>query len=237
MRCYKAQDVSRHEANGTVVKFTKCVNFSSKHFKHKVEPEDCKKCSLKQEGPCKQNCNKKRPRNAKFSEPELHGNLLKYIEEDAPVPEGFEEMEEGYKSLWPACPGMVTNNTINNDGSLKVVVSCSFKNKMVSFEECSNCFNSAKKQVLEEQEEKKNAPSLPTKVRHYTTAVYNWVKQGGESRTDEEVEELLKICEACSRYDSAKKACKVCGCKVKSGGRAISNKLKMKSEHCPLGKW
>jgi len=172
----------------------------------------------------------------------LRDDFLIYQEEDAPIPEGFERTEKGFKNLWPNCPGIVTNNTINDDGSLKVVIKCSFKKDDVAFKECTQCFkeleekaNTAKK--AEEEADETTPPPLPTQVKHYAKAIYNWVKEGREVRTDEEVTALLEICKECGMYDAKKQICKKCGCSVNAGGRAIANKLKMKSERCPIGKW
>lgn len=54
-------------------------------------------------------------------------------------------------------------------------------------------------------------------------------------RTDEEVELLLTICKDCEHFNG--KGCGKCGCRVKKGGEAWTNKLKMKTEHCPIDKW
>jgi len=240
MKCHKAQVVTKYSGDGTTV-YTKCINLASSHFREEVTEEICSSCPLKQLGPCSQNCNKKRRPGLKFSEPLLEGDYLIYKEEDAPIPDGYEKTEKGFKSLWPNCPGLITNNTIHEDGSLKIVVKCGLKKTDTSYEECIKCFEEAAKEASQKVPEKDSkeveAPPLQTQVKHYAKALYNWVKEGREVRTDEEIQQLLEICKQCDLYDAKKQICKKCGCRVNSGSRAISNKLKMKSESCPLGKW
>jgi len=231
MKCHKAQTVKRRNADGAH-EYTKCVNMLAANFKNEVSPEICEKCPMRQTGPCKKNCYETRPRNAEFSEPVLEDGLLKYTEPGAPTPEGFVEVDGGFKSEWPDCPGLLTNNAVNPDGSLKIIAFCDFKKDNVDFETCKKCFSTLK---LEKEVE---APALPTQIKHYAKAVYKWVAEGHETRTDEEVEAIFKDhCSQCTLYDKEKQICKHCGCRIKIGGIAVSNKLKMKSERCPLGKW
>ena len=53
-------------------------------------------------------------------------------------------------------------------------------------------------------------------------------------RTQEEIDERLAICQECPEF--VDDACRICGCPCLSENR-ILNKLTLKSEKCPLGKW
>jgi len=61
------------------------------------------------------------------------------------------------------------------------------------------------------------------------------IATGGEKRTDEEVAELLRLCEECEYYSDGR--CTVCGCRLSNGKNAFTNKLRMKSQSCPNGRW
>lgn len=83
--------------------------------------------------------------------------------------------------------------------------------------------------------EPRKFPPLLKQAKNYAKAVTEHVKSGMETRTDEEVIQLLEICEACDRYENGR--CLVCGCRLSASKSAFSNKLRMKSQACPLGRW
>ena len=82
-------------------------------------------------------------------------------------------------------------------------------------------------------------PSLGTQLTGYAAAVSRWLAAGAPKRSDEEVDDLLAICQACptGRYDASRGACSKCGCKVNASSWAILNKLRMATESCPDGHW
>lgn len=80
-------------------------------------------------------------------------------------------------------------------------------------------------------------PPLPARVRHYAAAVVNYAVGGFQSRTEAEVERLLAICRACDRFNERRQSCSLCGCRCHSGGGALTNKLKMATERCPINRW
>lgn len=76
-----------------------------------------------------------------------------------------------------------------------------------------------------------------TRFTNYAKAVLNWYQSGKPIRTDEDVSELLEICKQCEHYHAEKSFCKICGCNLNLSRNALFNKLRMKTEHCPIGKW
>jgi len=88
-----------------------------------------------------------------------------------------------------------------------------------------------------EKEIEKEYPSLSTQMVAYKDALIRWHKAGKPIRSDPEVNNIVEKCKKCDWYDSEKKRCRGCGCKVTNGGIAILNKAKMATEHCPKGLW
>lgn len=81
-------------------------------------------------------------------------------------------------------------------------------------------------------------PPISLQLWTYKEALIRWAKAGRPVRSQEEVERLHKICTApCEWYDEDAGRCKGCGCKVTVSSIAISNKLKMATEHCPKEKF
>ncbi len=83
--------------------------------------------------------------------------------------------------------------------------------------------------------EPRKFPPLLKQARNYAKAVTEHVASGMETRTDEEVINLLQICELCEDYQDGR--CRVCGCRVSAEKNAFANKLRMKSQKCPRGLW
>ncbi len=76
------------------------------------------------------------------------------------------------------------------------------------------------------------------KVQNYFGAVRKWVANGRPTRTDAEVEYIFKTwCEPCEKYDKVKKICNMCGCAANTGEDPLLNKIKMKTEVCPMNLW
>lgn len=232
MKCLKQQQILRRSQDGDS-EYVKCINKASKNFGKEVTEPDCLECPLKQLGPCRQDCHVRRREGMEYPEPKVVGGLLLF-EKDQGNLDGFTKVADNqYKSDWPDCPMLLTNNSINPDGSLKIVCCCGKDLNERTHAECSKCFSELK--IIPE---KLLPPPLFNQVKNYSKAVYKWVASGLESRTDEEVEKIFQeYCSTCEKYDKDKQVCLHCGCKIQTGGIAISNKLKMASEHCPLGKW
>jgi hypothetical protein len=73
-------------------------------------------------------------------------------------------------------------------------------------------------------------------ARHYMAALAKWMKAGFPTRTDEEVERIVSICQSnkCRGYVGGR--CRFCGCQVNTGP-AIVNKARMATEDCPKKRW
>ena len=73
----------------------------------------------------------------------------------------------------------------------------------------------------------------PAMVLRYARALVRWTAAGCPQRTDEEVDEIVKICEDCKPYYKADSGrCSKCGCRINASNLAIKNKARMKTEHC-----
>lgn len=80
-------------------------------------------------------------------------------------------------------------------------------------------------------------PSLARQAINYTKAVVQHIATGSKTRTDEEVKERLNICKECEFFHTEKQYCKLCGCNCNLHKSPFVNKLRMKSQKCPRGKW
>jgi len=81
-------------------------------------------------------------------------------------------------------------------------------------------------------------PPLTIQLWTYKEAILRWAKAGRPVRSQEEVKRIHREhCEPCEWYDKDNARCKGCGCFVSVSSIAISNKLKMATEHCPKGKF
>ena len=114
---------------------------------------------------------------------------------------------------------------------------------IVSKRECRIClqelaaYNLDPDEIAKQYDESKEGKSYPAfleQVNNYRLAVMRWIKAGKPTRTDKEIKRLHEtFCMKCDWYDSKSKRCKGCGCRVATKGPALTNKLKMATEHCP----
>ncbi len=83
-------------------------------------------------------------------------------------------------------------------------------------------------------------------VKRYLKAIAAWREAGYPERSDEEVRRIYEdYCRLCDQFSEEQQACEVCGCYVRGDeegligllkwvhGRAIANKIRMATEHCP----
>jgi hypothetical protein len=76
-------------------------------------------------------------------------------------------------------------------------------------------------------------PSPATTVPRYVTAVARWIAAGFPRRSDDEVDQIFEICRAC-KWMHAAGYCQKCGCRLSKSRQAMTNKIRMATEHCPL---
>ena len=70
----------------------------------------------------------------------------------------------------------------------------------------------------------------------YAAAVAQWTLAGCPTRTDQEVENIFRVfCKPC--YLHRRGTCLECGCRVRSDGIALTNKIRMATQHCPIKRW
>lgn len=67
----------------------------------------------------------------------------------------------------------------------------------------------------------------------YATAVARWIAAGFPRRSDDEVDQIFEICRAC-KWMHAAGYCQKCGCRLSKSRQAMTNKIRMATEHCPL---
>lgn len=80
-------------------------------------------------------------------------------------------------------------------------------------------------------------PAPVARAAHYTSAVARWIAAGKPRRTQEEIDHLFAVCQACEHFSQKVSACRLCGCRINRNHRALGNKLAMATEQCPFGKW
>lgn len=80
-------------------------------------------------------------------------------------------------------------------------------------------------------------PAPVARAARYTSAVARWIAAGKPKRTQEEIDHLFTICQACEHFSQKVSACRLCGCRINRNHRALGNKLAMATESCPIKKW
>ncbi len=116
--------------------------------------------------------------------------------------------------------------------------------RLVNVATCSSCKSgqpvkmTAAGKPMPETDGVPTRPSLVKRILTYTQAVAEWVAAGRPERSDEEVQRIYKEhCEPCSWRKRRSNVCRGCGCRVAAYGMAVTNKIKMATEHCPREKW
>jgi hypothetical protein len=81
-------------------------------------------------------------------------------------------------------------------------------------------------------------PGLVRRALSYAEALAQWTAAGRPERSDKEVERIFNgFCKPCRWFHRRRKICRGCGCRVADKGFAITNKIKMATEHCPRNLW
>jgi hypothetical protein len=77
---------------------------------------------------------------------------------------------------------------------------------------------------------------IKDKAIRYCTALVQWAKAGFPQRSGLWVAAIYeRHCAMCEHYEDEQ--CMKCGCFVRPDGLAIRNKIRMATEHCPIGLW
>lgn len=77
-------------------------------------------------------------------------------------------------------------------------------------------------------------PTVAAKVVNYAAAFMHWIEAGRPVRGERDIERIANICTSCNHY--ADNHCRLCGCRLR-GSSALFSKIRMATEHCPIGKW
>lgn len=81
------------------------------------------------------------------------------------------------------------------------------------------------------------AASPVQQFKNYAVAVTQHIATGMGTRTDAEVNDILAICQQCEHFNITGGYCRICGCRCNANKSPFTNKLRMKSQKCPKGKW
>lgn len=73
-------------------------------------------------------------------------------------------------------------------------------------------------------------PSLAQKAKNFSSAMKQAAKDGFKVVDNEEIERRKEICRGCEFFKPKTNTCAKCGC-------ALALKNKLRSAHCPIGKW
>lgn len=110
--------------------------------------------------------------------------------------------------------------------NLRLGTTCSANGFQVTPESCDRCIGES---AAEEA-------GLGQKFKNYAMAVRRWVANGKPVRSQEEIDRLFEEhCSKCEMFEDG--VCRSCGCSVSSGDFPLTNKLAMKTEVCPMGRW
>jgi len=89
-----------------------------------------------------------------------------------------------------------------------------------------------------ESSEPPATPGLVRRAFSYAEALARWTAAGQPERSDKEVERIFNgFCKPCRWFHRRRQVCRGCGCRVADKGFAITNKIKMATEHCPRNLW
>ena len=87
---------------------------------------------------------------------------------------------------------------------------------------------------------KKTNPGVMAMTAGYVESTVKWVAAGCPMRTDEEVSEIfVSLCRPCEHSEDLREEavkCRVCGCGLNLLGAAF-NKIRRRTENCPIHKW
>ena len=81
-------------------------------------------------------------------------------------------------------------------------------------------------------------PGYFSKAYHYTRALSRWIKAGRPVRSEEDIKHIFETsCKLCEARDEEGSFCRYCGCRVNLAKSAVTNRIAMATEDCPVHKW
>lgn len=92
------------------------------------------------------------------------------------------------------------------------------------------------------KKEKKNTPSIITKLVNFSKSLFNHIRTGMKKSSHREILKRYDICKSCEFFspiedgNQIKGTCDICGCNL-SDQKILMNKLAWKDQKCPEGKW
>jgi len=81
-------------------------------------------------------------------------------------------------------------------------------------------------------------PGYLDRAYRYTRALSRWIKAGRPVRSEPDIRRIFEtFCEPCEARDPERSFCLHCGCRVNLSLSAMTNKIAMATEECPIGLW
>jgi len=245
LQCQKRRAVVRTEIDGTKHELFRCAHGAADTYKQAVDESTCETCVLRQVVVGVAKCSPKPPPAPVYKQPTYGPDaVITYepVEADPPeCPEGYTRQVDNpwaFDSVWFPCPYRAFNDDLKPDGSLQVRAFCLASNKKVDPAGCEQCNGEVAELGGTLKPEIPETPALAVQAKNYWSAVKKWIGAGRPTRTDDEVRKIhANYCLRCDWYDKPAKRCKGCGCKVTPVGKALLNKARMATEHCPRDFW
>lgn len=75
-----------------------------------------------------------------------------------------------------------------------------------------------------------------SKLKTFLYSLWWHIWAGFPKSTQEQIDNRLKVCLSCDKFDAKNQQCLVCGCAI-SNKKIFMNKLAWADQKCPLDKW
>jgi len=243
--CQKRRKIVRRKQDGSSRECHKCAHGMATTYGKEVDESVCEGCVLRVVTINRSTCNPKPPSNPVYAQPTYgQDGEIRYEPvgaEPPDCPEGYTRRNDDawiFDSEWFPCPYRVFNDDLKPDGSLQVRGYCTVSNKKVDSKECEQCKGELAQLGGSLEVEVPQTPAIAQQFSNYWKAVKKWITAGRPVRSDSDVRKIhANFCLACDWYDHGSRRCKGCGCKIKPKGKALLNKAKMATEHCPRDFW
>lgn len=247
LTCQKRRNIIRKLRDGSQQAVCKCAHSGGDTYGKEVDEPTCESCVLRAAAIGRPSCSPKPPANPIYKQPTYgKDSEIRYKPVDASeppeCPEGYARRTDdkwAFDSVWFPCPYRAFSDDLKPDGSLQVHAFCTIGSKKVTCGDCEQCEGElAQLEGSLKVQPTPETPALISQARTYWKAVKKWVAGGRPVRSDSEVQKIhANYCLQCDWYDKPSQRCKGCGCKVKPAGKALLNKAKMATEHCPRDFW